>query len=232
MSRKLFQIAALALLMLSVSPLAAKKADAEKQQDSLDQYLKELAIPAPAPPATTTGSLFRSRGLLADPYADVKAHLVGDSISIQIVESTTISQSGNLATERDFSHTSGVTGVGGQSPSFLNPLLAANSSTKLTGKGAAASQSSLNTVLTAQVVAVLPSGSLVIEARRQVMANQQHENVVLRGVVRPADIASNNTVFSYQLFNLQLEVKGKGVISDSVRQPNIVIRTLLRFIGF
>ena len=65
--------------------------------------------------------------------------------------------------------------------------------------------------------------SLVVEARRQVMANQQHENVTLRGVVRPADIASNNSVFSYQLFDLQLEVKGKGVISDSVRQPNIVV---------
>ncbi len=158
--------------------------------------------------------------------------LVGDSISIQILESTTISQSGNVATERDFSHSSAITGVGGQSPSFLNPLLAANSTTKLTGTGAAASASSLNTVLTAQVVAVLPSGSLVVEARRQVSANQQHENVVLRGVVRPADITTNNTVFSYQLFNLQLDVKGKGVISDSVRQPNIVMRTLLKIIGF
>ena len=62
-----------------------------------------------------------------------------------------------LPRERDFSHSSAVTGVGG-TPSFLNPLLAANSSSKLTGTGAAASQSSLNTVLTALVVAVLPSG--------------------------------------------------------------------------
>ncbi len=177
-----------------------------------------------------SGSLFTSSGLLADPFSDFKAHPVGDTISIQILESTTISQSGNVATERDFSHSSGVTGVGGQAPAFLNPLLAANSSTKLTGTGAAASQSSLNTVLTAQVVAVLPTGSLVVEARRQVMANQQHENVVLRGVVRPADISTNNSVFSYQLFNLQLEVKGKGVISDSVRQPNIVIALLHRLL--
>jgi flagellar L-ring protein precursor FlgH len=222
----------LAFLVLSAAASAGKKSKVEKQHDSLDQYVRQLAVAAPAPLIATTGSLFSSSGLLADPYSDVKAHLVGDSISIQIVESTTISQSGNVATERDFAHSSAVTGVGGQTPSFLNPLLAANSTTKLTGKGAAASASSLNTMLTAQVVAVLPSGSLVVEARREVMANQQHENVVLRGVVRPADITSNNTVFSYQLFNLQLDVKGKGVISDSVRQPNIVMRTLLKFIGF
>jgi flagellar L-ring protein precursor FlgH len=232
MDRKSLVAIVLAFLVLSAASVAAKKSKIEKQHDSLDEYVKQLAVAAPASSLATTGSLFSSNGLLADPYADVKAHLVGDSISIQILESTTISQSGNVATERDFSHSSAVTGVGGQTPSFLNPLLAANSTTKLTGTGAAASASSLNTVLTAQVVAVLPSGSLVVEARREVMANQQHENVVLRGVVRPADITTNNTVFSYQLFNLQLDVKGKGVISDSVRQPNIVMRTLLKIIGF
>jgi flagellar L-ring protein precursor FlgH len=72
----------------------------------------------------------------------------------------------------------------------------------------------------------------VVEARRHVLANQQHENVVLRGVVRPADISSANSVYSYQLFDLQLEVRGKGVISDTVRQPNIVMRTLLKLISF
>jgi len=234
MNRKLSRLVVLAfvLFLLSVASVAEKKAKADKPQDSLDQYLKQLPSPLTTLTANTSGSLFAAGALLADPYSDIKAHLVGDSIAIQIVESTTIAQSGNVATQRDFSHTSGITGVGGQTPAFLNPLLAANSSTKLTGAGATASQTSLNTVLTAQVVAVLPNGSLVVEASRQVMANQQHENVVLRGVVRPADISSSNTVFSYQLFKLQLEVKGKGVISDSVRQPNIVTRTLLKLIGF
>ena len=124
-----------------------------------------------------------------------------------------------------------IAGYSGLANGF-NPLLAANSSTKLSGTGATNSQSSLKTVLTALVVAVLPNGLLVVEASRQVAANQQHENVILRGVVRPADIASNNSVYSYQLFDLQLDVKGKGVISDSVRQPNIVMRTLLKLIGF
>ncbi len=234
MTRKPSQIAVLAfaLLLLSSAAVAGKKMKVDKQSDSLDQYVKQIAA-APQPPLTTSsGSLFTASGLLADPCSDVKAHAVGDTLAVQILESTTISQSGSVATERDFTHSSGITAVGGQSPGFLNPLLAGNSSTKLAGSGATNSQSSLNTVLTALVVAVLPSGLLVVEARRQVKANQQHENVVLRGVVRPADIASNNSVYSYQLFDLQLEVQGKGVISDSVRQPNIVMRTLLKLIGF
>ena len=223
---------ALALLFLTLPAEATKKSKAEKQPDPLDQYLTQLAATPPPPLTLTSGSVFTTSGPLLDPFADVKAHLVGDTIAIQIVESTTIAQSGNVATQRDFSHTSAVTGIVGQSPSFLNPLLAANSSTKLTGAGATASQSSLNTVLTAVVVAVLPNGLLVVEAKRHVMANQQHENVTLLGVVRPADIASNNSVYSYQLFDLQLDVVGKGVISDTVRQPNIVVRTLLKILSF
>ncbi len=234
MRRKPFHFITISVLVvtLTLSSVAEKKSKEEKQQDSLDQYLKALAAPSCVTPINARGSIFASGGLLAEPYSDFKAHLVGDSIAIHIVESTTISQSGSVASQRAFNHSSAITGVGGQAPSFLNPLLAANSNTKLTGTGSTDSKSSLNTVLTAKVVAVLPNGSLVVEARRQVLTNQQHENVVLRGVVRMADIEPNNSVFSYQLSNLQLEVKGKGVISDSVRQPNIVMRTLLRFIGF
>ncbi len=220
-----------ATLLVSAKNVSAKKSKPAQQQDSLDQYVHQLAATPPSAP-NTSGSLFTPGGPLTDPFSDIRAHAVGDTIAIQIAESTTIAQSGTVATQRDFTHSSAVTGVGGQSPSFLNPLLAANSSTKLAGSGATNSQSSLNTVLTALVVAVLPNGLLVVEASRHVMANQQHENVVLRGVVRPADIAANNSVFSYQLFDLQLDVKGKGVISDSVRQPNIVTRTLLKLIGF
>jgi flagellar L-ring protein precursor FlgH len=223
---------ALALLLFSTPAVAGKKMKMDMPQDSLDHYLKQLAAAPPSSQANSSGSLFTTSGVLADPVADVKAHALGDTISIQVVESTTIAQSGSVATQRDFSHSSGVTAVGGQSPSFLNPLLAANSSTKLSGSGVTNSQSSLNTVLTALVVAVLPNGLLVVEAHRQVMANQQYEYVTLRGVVRPADIASNNSVYSYQLFDLQLDVKGKGIISDSVRQPNIVTRILLKLLSF
>ncbi|MDR3764974.1 MAG: flagellar basal body L-ring protein FlgH [Acidobacteriota bacterium] len=231
--KRLFRSALLLLLACATPAMAShKKKNAESQQTTLTQYVREVSLPVAQPAPPTTGSLFVAGGLLADPYSDFKARKVGDTIAIQITESTTISQSGDLSSTRAFSHSSAVTGVGGLTPSFLNPLLATNSSTKLTGAGTTDSKSSLNTVLTAQVVAVLPSGSLVVEAQRHVLANSQHENLVLRGVVRPADISSTNSVYSYQLYDLQLEVKGKGVISDTVKQPNIVIRTLMKLLNF
>ena len=226
-------LSALALLLVlsAAAPLAGKKSKApQPQPDPLEQYLKQVSAAPPA--ATTRGSLFTPGGLLADPYGDVKALRVGDTIAIQVVESTSISQSGTVATQRDFAHSSAVTGIMGQTPSVLNPLLAANSSTKLSGSGATASSSSLNTVLTGLVVATLPNGLLVVEAHRTMSADQQRQEVTVRGVVRPADISSNNTVLSNQIFDLQLEVKGKGIITDTVRQPNVVVRTLLKLLSF
>ena len=86
--------------------------------------------------------------------------------------------------------------------------------------------------ITAQVVAVLPSGNLVVEAQRKIFMNNQHEDVTVRGVLRPQDIGSDNTVPSAALSNLEIEMKGKGIIADSVRSPNKIMRALLWLVGF
>ena len=62
--------------------------------------------------------------------------------------------------------------------------------------------------------------------------NNQHENLVVRGVVRPGDISAANTVPSTALSNLEIEMKGKGIIADSVRSPNPLTRAVLWHFGF
>ena len=113
-----------------------------------------------------------------------------------------------------------------------NPLLNANSNTTLKGSGATDSSTTFQTSMTAQVIAVLPSGNLVIEAQRKIFMNNQHEDIIIRGVVRPNDIGSNNTVPSTALSNLEIEMKGKGIIADSTRRPNRITRALLWLVGF
>jgi flagellar L-ring protein precursor FlgH len=79
---------------------------------------------------------------------------------------------------------------------------------------------------------VLPNGNLVVEAQREIYMNNQHENVVVRGMIRPGDIGPTNTVPSAALSNLEIEMKGKGIISDGVRPPNVVTRAILWLFGF
>jgi flagellar L-ring protein precursor FlgH len=62
--------------------------------------------------------------------------------------------------------------------------------------------------------------------------NNQHQTVIIHGVVRPGDITASNTVPSTAISNLEVELKGRGVISDGVAPPNRWVRLLLKLVGF
>jgi flagellar L-ring protein precursor FlgH len=62
--------------------------------------------------------------------------------------------------------------------------------------------------------------------------NNEKQIVLLRGLVRPGDVAVDGSVASNNLGNLELELKGKGVLSDGVRPPNPLVRGILWLLGF
>ena len=197
-------------------------------------YLERLQLEnPPAADQRTTGSLWAPGATLADLSADYKAHSLNDTVVVQVAVQTTAAQSGNLNSQRQFSTTSGISGlVGGIATHGTNPLLTAQSNTALKGQGQTASNTTFVTSLTGQVIAVLPNGNLVVEAERQIFMNNQHENLIIRGVARPGDISSTNSIPSTALSNLEIELKGKGIISDSVRSPNPLTRAVLWLFGF
>ena len=187
----------------------------------------------PPPQARTVGSLWTSANALGDLSSDYKARNVNDTIVVQVSVQTSAAQSGTANTSRAFSTTSGITGlVGGIATHGVNPLLNANSTTTLQGSGATASSTAFTTSLTGQIIAVLANGNMVIEAERKIAMNNQHEDIIIRGIVRPGDIDTNNSIPSAALSNLEIEMKGKGIISDSTRPPNIITRAVLWLFGF
>src|SRR5439155_23707119 len=111
-------------------------------------------------------------------------------------------------------------------------LYSPTSAQVLSGKSPATSLTALSTTLTGRVAAVLPSGTLVVEAERQITMANEHETVILRGLVRPGDLDAANTVASNNVGNLEVEVKGKGVVSEGVRPLNPVVKWILRGVGF
>lgn len=181
----------------------------------------------------TVGSLWSPDSELSSLSIDYKARKVNDTVVIVVSVQTTANQSADVNNSRAFNTSSAITGLAGDiNTKGLNPLFNANSTTTLKGSGATDSSSNFQTSMTAQVIAVLPSGNLVVEAQRKIFMNNQHEDVMVRGVVRPNDIGPNNTVASTSLSNLEIEMKGKGIIADSVRQPNFITRALLWLTGF
>jgi flagellar L-ring protein precursor FlgH len=79
---------------------------------------------------------------------------------------------------------------------------------------------------------VLPNGSMVVEATKELSVNSEHQTITVRGVVRPADVGSDNTVPSDHIGQLELRVDGKGVVNDAIKRPFIVWRMLLGLLPF
>ncbi len=233
---RLLAAAALLAACVLASPAGAnvlkpeKKTPAQLREDYIAR-LEETSIPANS--GRTVGSLWLPGNALGDLSTDYKARNLNDTIIIQVAVQTTAAQSGDVNSQRTFSTASGITGFAGDlNTKGLNPLFNANSATTLKGQGATDSSTTFQTSLTGQVIAVLSSGNLVVEAQRKIFMNHQHEDIVIRGVVRPNDIGPNNTVPSAALSNLEIEVKGKGVISDATRPLNPITKALLWLFGF
>jgi flagellar L-ring protein precursor FlgH len=186
-----------------------------------------------APAGQTMGSLWAPGNMLGDLSTDNKAHRLNDTITILVAVKTTAAQSGDSSYQRTVQTSSAITGLAGAiNTKGLDPLFNANSATALKGAGSTDSNTTFQTSLTGQVIAVLPSGNLVVEAQRRIFMNNQHEDVTVRGVVRPNDIGPSNTVSSASLSNLEVEMKGKGIIADSTRPLNPITRALLWLVGF
>ncbi|MFZ0798282.1 MAG: flagellar basal body L-ring protein FlgH [Terriglobales bacterium] len=219
------------LFVLTTGWLNASKRDAEK--DNLAKYLARVQTSQPAAAALSLGSIWIDSGRMASLSADYKAMAVGDTVEIVVVQGLTSSNANSVNTARTLTTSSGISSLPGKiKVGGVSSLLGLNSSEALSGKGAASTATSVTTNLSGQVVAVLPSGNLVVEAKRIINMNNEKQTILLRGVVRRGDIGPNNTVASDSIGDLELEIKGKGVISDSVRQPNRVLRTILHLLDF
>jgi flagellar L-ring protein precursor FlgH len=102
----------------------------------------------------------------------------------------------------------------------------------LNGQGTTSRTTTITTTLTARVVRVLPNGALVIEAARDLSINSERQTIAVRGVVRPADIDTTNSVQSTRVAQLEVRINGKGVVGDAIRRPNILYRLLLGLLPF
>lgn len=231
-------LAALAILALDATTASASSLLHKPPRKSTAQlraeYLSGIAEPtAVRTPERTAGSIWSAGGAMIDPSSDYKAHSLNDAITVVVSVQSNAAQSGSVDSGRNFSANSAISGLAGALSTIgTNPLLDASSATSLKGSGATSSSTAFSTSLTGQVIEVLPNGNLVIEASRKVDMNNQHEQIIVRGIARPGDISPLNSVASSSLSALQIEVKGKGIISDSVRPPNPLTRAILWLFGF
>src|SRR5271154_7340060 len=234
-------VAALAAVSLTIVAQGASawpfsrlvKAKPDPVNSSLQDYLQSVRVANTLAP-TTVGSLWSGAGALAVLASDYRARNPGDLVVIHLTDSFVANTSGENQQSRAFTSNSAITGLVGTigARNRLQNLFNANSGNTLDGKGASTLSSNLQLTLSGQVVETLPNGILVVQAARDIGVGNDRQTVILRGLVRPDDLSPTNTIASASIANLQVEIKGKGAVADVTRQPNIVIRTLLRIFSF
>jgi len=173
----------------------------------------------PVPPATN-GSVYqvgRDVALFENPVA----RHVGDTVTITLNESTQAKKSATTNTTKNTNTTLPGISVLGKSVTIKgNPVLSANidDSSKFAGEGDSAQSNSLSGFITCTVSRVLPNGNLYIRGEKWISINQGSEYVRLSGVVRPIDIAPDNSVPSLKVGAANISYGGKGALADANRQ--------------
>jgi flagellar L-ring protein precursor FlgH len=194
--------------------------------------LAPVSNPAPAQPVTMpmpdpqvasseTNSLWRSgsRTFLRDQRASAVGDLV--TVLVQIEDRAQIQnrtqRSRNNSEQLGFPRFFGVDRL---LPAVIDPsrLLDGSSTNASDGNGQIQRQETVTLRVAATVTQVLPNGNMVLGGRQQVRVNQELRDLQVAGIIRPQDIASDNTVRHDRLAEARIALGGRGTVSD-VQQP-------------
>ncbi|TVT45801.1 MAG: flagellar basal body L-ring protein FlgH [Denitromonas halophila] len=165
--------------------------------------------------APANGAIFQAVG--SRPlFEDRRARLVGDTITINLAESTTARKASNASASRDGSLSAGITSINKLPLKGLAGLgVEAESESDFSGQGAAAANNLFNGTITCTVIEVYPNGNLLVSGEKQVSINQGNEFIRFSGVVNPNHVTTSNTVQSTQVADARIEYKGSGYINES-----------------
>jgi flagellar L-ring protein precursor FlgH len=105
-------------------------------------------------------------------------------------------------------------------PNSVNPatLLNTDSSNVGNGQGEVRRNEAINLRVAATVLQNLPNGNLVVAGRQEVRVNNELRELSIQGVLRPQDIASDNTVRHDRLAEARIAYGGRGSLSDVQQQ--------------
>jgi flagellar L-ring protein precursor FlgH len=213
----------------------ANKKDQPKQVSALDKYIQEASQPASAASQIpANGSLWSPSARFSDLASDLRARRVDDIVTIVVQESASATSTGASKTSRASSAQANIAALGGvtRATGPLANLLNLGSTSTLDGEGATSRQTTLTTTVSARVTHVLLNGNLVVEGTKNVTINSENQIITIRGVIRPIDLDTTNSIQSARLAQMEVQVNGKGVVGDVVRRPNILYRILLGLLPF
>jgi flagellar L-ring protein precursor FlgH len=187
-------------------------------------------------PRSSANSLWSGSASL---YEDVKARRLNDLVTIKVFENISASGKADTKASRDSSLDASVADLFNLPLSAsvnkgrfnLTPSVSGSMQDDFTGSGATTREGKLVGTITAKVVEVMPNGNLVLESRKELTVNNEKQILIFRGMVRPDDIAVDNSVMSSKIADAEVYFVGDGVIQDKQR-PGWLVRLVDRIWPF
>jgi flagellar L-ring protein precursor FlgH len=111
----------------------------------------------------------------------------------------------------------GLQNYGANLGGFMNGINLLGGKVSNKGTGAADQQASLSGSVAVSVVEVMPNGNLVLRGEKQLALTEGSEVIQVAGIIRPDDVAPNNTVQSRRLANAQIAYRGTGDLANATK---------------
>ena len=197
-----------ALLAACASPYPAPRV--EFTPGAMTAPVAAVELPPPA-----NGSLFRP-GHYRSAFEDRRAKLVGDTLTINIVENVSASQKSTSTIDRNSSASSGISAFPLINSSILGKAnLGATTANTFAGKGGTESANTFQGSITATVIAVLPNGHLRVAGEKQIGVNQNVDVLRFSGTVDPRAIQAGNVISSTLVADARMESRGRGAQDEA-----------------
>lgn len=172
-------------------------------------------VPQPAAPPAN-GAIFQASAGYAPLISGARASMVGDVLTITLVESTQAAKTSTASTDRS--------GSLGLIPPTTGPLsffkssdVSASGGSKFDGKGGATQSNQLTGELSVTIAAVYPNGTMLVRGEKMLTLNRGDEHVQISGIVRAADISADNRVLSTRVADAKISYAGKGDVARASR---------------
>ena len=151
-------------------------------------------------------------------FEDLKARRVGDIITVILSEQTNASKRASTSTAKestvDFSAPTLLgRGVTRNGAAILENALDANRG--FSGEADSTQSNSLSGNIAVTIVEVFSNGNLMIRGEKLLTLNQGSERIQFSGIIRAADVSTDNTVLSTQVANARIKYAGEGVLADA-----------------
>jgi len=170
---------------------------------------------APVPmvrPVQNTGGLYQA-GYDLVLFEDLRASRVGDIIQVLLVEQMDAAKTSKTEIDKDSKTTLPAPTLFGH---LLDDLgISTDSSSEFEGEGKSNQSNHLSGSIAVTVSHVLPNGNLMVQGEKWIQINQGGEFVRLKGIVRPSDVSSDNTVLSTHVADAKISYGGRGSLDEA-----------------